>query len=103
MTTFIAILRGINVGGNNIIKMTALKACFEKLGLTGVTTYIQSGNVLFQASAPVKDLTAQIEKALSKQFKYKSCVVLISRAQLKQIIDQAPKSFGKNPDIYRYD
>ena len=45
-TKYLALLRGINVGGNNIIKMTDLKACFESLGLADVFTYIQSGNVL---------------------------------------------------------
>jgi uncharacterized protein (DUF1697 family) len=46
---YLALLCGINVGGNNIIKMDALKTLFEGLGLTGVTTYIQSGNVLFKS------------------------------------------------------
>jgi uncharacterized protein (DUF1697 family) len=51
MATYVALLRGINVGGNNIIKMTALKACFEAQGFTDVATYIQSGNVVFGAAA----------------------------------------------------
>lgn len=103
MTTFIALLRGVNVGGNNIIKMTELKECLEKLGLMKVTTYIQSGNVLFQTSTSAKDLREQIERALSKKFNYKSCVVVVSQAQLKRIIEQAPSGFGQSPDIYRYD
>ena len=48
-TQYLALLRGINVGGNNIIKMADLKACFERLGFTGVATYIQSGNILFKS------------------------------------------------------
>lgn len=47
MTRYLALLRGINVGGKNIIKMADLKACFESLGFADVVTYIQSGNVLF--------------------------------------------------------
>ncbi|NCP46313.1 MAG: DUF1697 domain-containing protein, partial [Flavobacteriales bacterium] len=47
MNQYLALLRGINVGGNNIIKMVDLKACFEKMGFTDVKTYIQSGNVIF--------------------------------------------------------
>ena len=47
MSQYVALLRGINVGGKNLIKMVALKACFEAQGLRDVTTYIQSGNVLF--------------------------------------------------------
>lgn len=49
MTRYVALLRGINVGGNNLIKMTALKACMEALGFEAVATYIASGNVLFGA------------------------------------------------------
>ena len=49
VTQYVALLRGINVGGNNSIKMIALKACFEEMGFTDVATYIQSGNVLFTA------------------------------------------------------
>ena len=47
MSRYVALLRGINVGGNNLIKMTELKACFEEQGFADVATYIQSGNVLF--------------------------------------------------------
>ena len=46
-THYLALLRGINVGGNNIIKMADLKACFEQMGFEDVSTYIQSGNVIF--------------------------------------------------------
>lgn len=103
MTNFIALLRGINVGGNNIIKMSDLKACFEKLGLSNVTTYIQSGNVLFQASGSAKGLTSKIERGLSKAFKYNSSVVLLSQAELQTIIKQAPKGFGLKAALFRYD
>ena len=47
---YIALLRGINVGGNNIIKMADLKACFERMGFCDVATYIQSGNVAFNTT-----------------------------------------------------
>jgi uncharacterized protein (DUF1697 family) len=50
MTIYIALLRGINVGGKNIIKMAELKKVFEKIGLCNVRTYIQSGNVLFKSN-----------------------------------------------------
>jgi len=79
---YLSLLRGINVGGKNIIKMTALKGCFEGIGFTDVVTYIQSGNVLFVA--PEKDqtrLTADIEAALSETFSYKSRVVVVSHRQ----------------------
>jgi len=103
-TRHIALLRGINVGGKNIIKMTDIKACFEEMGFVNVVTYIQSGNVLFDSNEndSVK-LTLQIEKTLSERFNYNSKVVLISQQTLNQIISDAPEGFGVFPDDYRYD
>ena len=103
-TQYLALLRGINVGGNNIIKMADLKACFESMGFTDVGTYIQSGNVLFRSAE--KDslkLTQKIEKALSERFSYKSRMVVVAHKELRKIVDGAPKGFGKDLDKYRYD
>ncbi len=104
MNNYVALLRGINVGGNNIIRMTDLKACFESLGLQDVSTYIQSGNIIFgtNESGTVK-LTNRIESALSKAFNYKSRLVLRSKQQMKAIVSKAPTGFGSKPDTYRYD
>jgi len=103
-TRHIALLRGINVGGKNIIKMTDIKACFEEMCFVNVVTYIQSGNVLFDSDEndSVK-LTLQIEKTLSERFNYNSKVVLITQQTLNQIISDAPEGFGVFPDDYRYD
>ena len=104
MNQYVALLRGINVGGKNIIKMTALKACFEELGLKDVSTYIQSGNVLFSAAGlDQARLTKRIEEALSKTFNYQSRVVVRSHKQMKEIVAKAPKGFGSDPATYRYD
>jgi uncharacterized protein (DUF1697 family) len=104
MNQYVALLRGINVGGSNPIKMTDLKACFEALGLKQVRTYIQSGNVLFRIGrSDQAKLTTQIEGALSKAFHYESRVVVRSMSELKAIIDRAPKGFGSDPGTYRYD
>ena len=101
---YLALLRGINVGGKNIIKMAALKACLEDAGFSDVATYIQSGNVLFTAPAKVdRALEATIEEALSKAFSYKSRVVVISHEQLRTAVKKAPKGFGADPAKYRYD
>lgn len=104
LTRHLALLRGINVGGNNIIKMADLKACFEEMGFINVVTYIQSGNVLFDSNEtdPLK-LTQQIEKTLSERFNYSSKVMLLSQQTLIQLVNTAPKGFGVNPDEYRYD
>jgi len=103
-TQYLALLRGINVGGNNIIKMTNLKACFENMGFTDIGTYIQSGNVLFKSAEKDKrKLTNKIEKALSKNFSYKSRLVVVTHQELRKIVDGAPKGFGKDLDKYRCD
>jgi uncharacterized protein (DUF1697 family) len=105
MTRYVALLRGINVGGKNPIPMPALKACFEDAGFSHVTTYIQSGNVAFDApSSSQADLTRTIESMLRKTFAhYESSVVLRSRSQMRSIVDRAPKGFGTEPSTYRYD
>ena len=101
---YLALLRGINVGGNNIIKMTDLKSCFENMGFTDVSTYIQSGNVLFKSDQSNKTrLTNKIEQMLSARFNYSSCIVVVNEAQLKITVEEAPEGFGKEPDKYRYD
>src|SRR5690606_13468588 len=101
---YLALLRGINVGGSNIIKMSDLKKCFESLKLTDVVTYIQSGNVVFTSDINDKNkLTGNIEKALSKTFNYTAKVVVISYKDLKKIMDDKPDGFGSKPAEYRYD
>ena len=101
---YVALLRAINVGGNNLIKMADLRASFGTIGFTEVQTYIQSGNVVFCAKRMNKSrLTEIIEQALSDAFRYKSRVVVISAAELQRVISQAPKGFGQEPDLYSHD
>jgi len=101
---YLGLLRGINVGGNNIIKMTDLRSCFEGMGFTDVLTYIQSGNVLFDSEERDKiKLQDKIEKVLSDRFNYSSRIVVVSHQHLKKIVDKAPSGFGEEPDKYRYD
>ena len=84
---YVALLRGINVGGRNIIRMAALKVCLEQHGFRNVATFIQSGNVIFESDERnAGKLTTQIEGALSKMFDYDSRVVLRSHAQLKAVV-----------------
>jgi uncharacterized protein (DUF1697 family) len=104
-TQYLALLRGINVGGGNIIKMTELKACFEASQFENVATYIQSGNVLFEsAETDTAKLVSTLEMALSETFSpYKARVVLCSHAKLRKIVREAPEGFGSQPKNYRYD
>jgi uncharacterized protein (DUF1697 family) len=101
---YLALLRGINVGGKNIIKMADLKACFEMMCFTDVSTYIQSGNVIFASDEtdPML-LETHIEKVLSETFNYKSRIVVISHQQLKEVVVKTPDGFGMFPDTYKYD
>ena len=104
MNVYVALLRGINVGGSNLIRMPALKACFEAERLQDVATYIQSGNVLFTADRSSQQaLTARIEKALSRTFAYEARVVVRSFEQMRRVVQGAPKGFGTQPGVHRYD
>src|SRR5688500_15315633 len=101
---YLVLLRGINVGGNNIIKMTDLKACFENMGFKDVVTYIQSGNVLLRSAEKDKSkLTRKLEHGLSERFGYKSRLVVVSHKELKKAVVEAPIGFGKEHTKYRYD
>jgi uncharacterized protein (DUF1697 family) len=104
MVRYVALLRGINVGGKNLIGMPALKACFEENGFQDVATYIQSGNVLFSAErASVPALTDRLERMLSAGFDYEASVVIRDRAQMRRTVERAPDGFGAEPDRFRYD
>lgn len=99
-TKYVALLRGINVGGNNIIKMVDLVKTFEKLGFTTVRSYIQSGNVLFTAQE--KDprvVEVQLEQALTKAHKYAATVVVKSEKEIAKIIKNIPSNWDKATDI----
>lgn len=100
--TFVALLRGINVGGRNIIRMAELRACFEAAGYSGVTTYIQSGNVVFQ-TARTDSLARRLEGLLSDAFDYDGRVILRTRYQMQAVVADAPRQFGAHPAEFRYD
>lgn len=104
MNRYVALLRGINVGGNNLIKMAALRAHFEQLGHADVATYIASGNVLFSTrSSSKRALVKTLEAALSLEFSYESRLVLLSAGELARVVQEAPAGFGREPKEYRYD
>ena len=102
--TYLALLRGINVGGKNIIKMADLRSCFEAECFRDVVTYIQSGNVIFRSpSTGLRTLTKRIEEMLSAAFDYEASVVMRSRKQMRAVVSDAPAGFGERPETYRYD
>lgn len=100
---YVALLRGINVGGHTLIKMAELKEVFEKAGYKNIVTYINSGNVIFESDEKsLGDLEEDIEKRIEKTFKLNVLVVVLSGSQLKKVVGEVPKEWNKNLDIRCY-
>jgi uncharacterized protein (DUF1697 family) len=91
---YVALLRGINVGGKTLIKMADLKTCVEALGLDDVSTYIASGNILFETARrdPAK-LETKIGGAIEQQFGLPVKVVVLDRGAYARIVAAIPKSW----------
>ncbi|HWI51103.1 MAG TPA: DUF1697 domain-containing protein [Symbiobacteriaceae bacterium] len=87
---YIALLRGINVGGHKLIKMADLKAMCEAMGLAQVQTYIQSGNVLFVSSEEAEPLRRRIEQQIQAVFGFDVPLALRTLAQWERIIAACP-------------
>jgi len=102
-TRYVALLRGINVGGKNKISMSELRAWIEAHGCTNVGTYIQSGNVVFESDTARASLETGIETMLEKRFGAPLVVVVRSHRQLQNVVASAPKGFGTKPDTYHSD
>ena len=91
---FVALLRGVNVGGNNMISMSSLKKSFEALGFTDVLTYINSGNIIFKSKeADARKLESKIEKTLVRDYELDSKVVLRSLSEMEHIVKSLPKTW----------
>ena len=101
--THVALLRGINVGGNNIIPMAELAKCFEAMKFASVRTFIASGNVIFRApKQELRKLEDKIEKALVKQFAYDAKVVVKSKPEMDAILAAIKKQWAKPSSVTRY-
>ena len=94
MTRYIALLRGINVGGKNRIQMAALRRALSESGFDQVATYIASGNVLFAAQREPAALEEEIETLLVARFGMPIAVVVRTHEQLRRIVADAPEGFG---------
>lgn len=96
---YLALLRGINVGGNNLIKKEELKACFVAAGLESVLTYIQSGNVLFKSVEKDKQkLAKKIQNELKKFLKNDIQLVIFDEAQYSKMLEACHSGWGENPE-----
>jgi len=99
MSVVIAMLRGVNLGAHNRIKMEDLRALFAALKLRDAQTYVQSGNVIFRSDErdSVK-LAKKIEDAFEKKFGFRSNVICRTTAEMKKVVAKNP--FAKRRDIH---
>ena len=99
--THVALLRGINVGGRNRIAMPALRDAVAALGHTEVSTYIQSGNVLFtpRRAARGSTLAAGLEKSIEEAFGIRPRVAVVTRDQLAEAVELNPYLEESNPKL----
>ncbi len=93
---YVALLRGINVGGNNKIKMADLTHAVEQAGYTNVTTFIQSGNIIFDSEIRDREKIAKdIERVILDAFKLDIRVVIRSLPEMRKIVANMPSSWAK--------
>jgi len=90
VSTYVALLRGVNLGSHNKVPMAALRELIEGLGYSDVSTYIQSGNVVLSTSDRASMVGDKISKAITQEFGHEVPVVVRSRQQFQKIVDGNP-------------
>lgn len=106
LNRYIALLRGVNVGGKNKVTMSELKKSLEDLGFSNVSTYIASGNVILDSEKDPDEIRILIETVIPEKFKLDDDLVrvlVLSREQFQTIIKNKPEGFGEKPDTYHSD
>ena len=106
MTSYLVLLRGINVGGKNKVPMAELRSLLEDLGFEHVSTYIASGNVFLDSKLSAAKVAEKIEAALPKTFKLDAKLIkvaVLSDADLEAVVKRRPKGFGDEPTKYHSD
>jgi len=95
LNVYVALLRGVNVGGNNMINMKALKESFKALGFVRVQSYINSGNIIFATTeSDARKLEQKIEEMLARDYELGSKVVVRSVAEMDQLVQSLPARWG---------
>ncbi|EOQ95702.1 PF08002 family protein [Leptospira wolbachii serovar Codice str. CDC] len=94
---YIALFRGINVGGNRKVEMKKLKILFESLGFSNVSTYINSGNVIFESANDPKTVLLKITAGLEKNFDFEIPTLVKTEKEMKKIADAIPKDWQNDP------
>jgi uncharacterized protein (DUF1697 family) len=101
--TYVAFLRGVNVGGKGLVSMAAIKEALIALGLSDVRTYINSGNVIFSTRASdAQRLTVRIEKALEQHTGMAIKVLLMDHKTLKKLVDAIPRNWVDDKTMRTY-
>ena len=106
MTSYLVLIRGINVGGKNKVPMAELRSMLEELGYDAVSTYIASGNALLRSGKSARTIASEIERALPARFRLDSeaiKVLVLTHDQLRNVIRQKPDGFGDEPEKYHSD
>ncbi len=96
---YVALLRGINVGGNNSISMAKLKECFDSLGFKDVKTYINTGNVIFSSTKSETSLVHAIEKCIQDNFGLNVPVVIRTKDHIEKVVEDIPKEWVNDTDM----
>ena len=97
---YVALLRGVNVGGKNKLPMADLRDIFTGAGCAGVETYIQSGNVVFEARLDLAELVPEIvTRGIRRQFGYETAVVVRSREEMRQVVASNPFDTSGDPRL----
>lgn len=89
---YVALFRGLNVGGKNSVKMADLTQCLMQLGLLGVRTYVQSGNAVFASELDERTLAARIQTAFADRFGFESHVMVRSADEMRALVERLPFS-----------
>lgn len=95
MTRYVALFRGINVGGRNSLPMQDLRDILSAVGCDNVQTYIQSGNAVFSASADAQSLSGQIRDAINERFGFSPLVLLLTIDRFREIASANPFPEGE--------
>lgn len=90
MTKYIAILRGINVGGHRKILMADLKLLLNNLGLKECTTYIQSGNVVLSSDLPANEIEKAIKQVIFKKYGFDVPVLVRTKTEIEKVFNNNP-------------
>jgi uncharacterized protein (DUF1697 family) len=99
---YVALLRGINVGGKHRVEMKKLKSLCEHLGFTEVSTYINSGNLFFNSPEKTVEVKSKLQKSLAREFYFEIPLLVKTKKQIERITSAIPEDW-QNDKEYKVD